>query len=478
MLWKLTRYAGVWALVCLVTTPGMSLAAPAWPQFRGPNCAGVAPTGKPPVEFGSTNNLAWKIDCPPGLSSPCIWSGHIFLTTFTKPSLETVCVSRSDGKILWRRRVPAETIEEFNPTSSPASATAVTDGKCVYVYFGSYGVLAYDFDGHEMWRKQLPLVTSLNGSGCSPALMDGLLIINRDQEDGKSTLLALDARDGRTVWETPRPEFGSSYATPILWQRGDVKDVVLSGSLRVVGYSLKDGAERWSAYGLEGLSVCPTPVIGDGQLFVASRSFGGANLPAYSKTLADMDKDNDRKIARGEGKGLLASTAIFNAIDTSKDGFLIEDEWNAYTGLIARGDYGIFALSPPGTGDVTSTHVAWKQKRGVATVPSPLFYEGRIYLVQDGGRATCYDAKTGAVFYQQERVGADGEYYASPVAADGKIYLASVRGTVSVIEAGDSLKVLSTNALDDRIMATPAIVEDKLYLRSAKHLWAFGRKGA
>ena len=463
----------LWLILALCPT-GVT-AAVAWPQFRGFNCAGVSERDKPPVEFGPTNNLIWKIDMPPGLSSPCLWEDRIFLTSFRKPHLETICIRRRDGKILWRQRAPADEIEEFNPTSSPASATPVTDGKLVYVYFGSCGVLAYNFEGQEQWRKPLPLVTSLNGSGCSPALMDGLLIINRDQEDGKSSLLALEARDGRTVWETPRPEFGSGYATPVLWQRGDVNDVVLAGSLRLVGYSLKDGSERWSAYGLEGLSVCPTPVVGDGRLFAASRSFGGSNLPTFSKTLADMDKDSDGKIARDEGTGLLASKAIFNAIDTSKDGFLVEQEWNAYTSLIARGDYGVFALRPPGTGDVTSTHVVWKQKRGVATVPSPLFYRGRIYLVQDGGRVTCYDAKTGDAIFQQERVGADGEYFASPVAADGKIYLASVRGIMSVVEAGDGLKVLAKTALDDRIMATPAVADHKLYVRTAKYLWAFGK---
>jgi outer membrane protein assembly factor BamB len=228
-----------------------SQAAAAWPQFRGPNCAGVSETDKPPVEFGPTTNLLWKIALPAGISSPCIWQDRIFLTGFTDQKLTTLCLRRRDGIVLWRQFAPAETIEEVNPDSSPASATVATDGERIYSYFGSYGLLAYDFDGRELWRKPLPLVVSLNGSGTSPVVIDGMVIVNRDQEDGKSSLLAVEARTGKTAWETPRPFAGSSYTTPVLWERGPVRDVVLAGSLRVMGYGLKDGKEQWSATGLK-----------------------------------------------------------------------------------------------------------------------------------------------------------------------------------------------------------------------------------
>lgn len=245
------------SVVCLavITTVFRAHAqgAPAWPQFRGTNCAGVSDSDKPPVEFGPTTNLLWKTALPAGMSSPCIWKDRIFLTGIPEQKLRTLCVNRRDGKVLWRQFAPAEQLEEVNPDSSPASATPATDGERVYSYFGSYGLLAYDFDGREVWRQPLPLVFSLNGSGTSPVVMDGLVIVNRDQEDGKSSLLAVDARTGKTVWETPRPKFVSSYTTPILWQRGAIKDMVLAGSLRVVGYGLKDGKEQWSADGLEAI---------------------------------------------------------------------------------------------------------------------------------------------------------------------------------------------------------------------------------
>ncbi|MBM3837876.1 MAG: pyrrolo-quinoline quinone [Verrucomicrobia bacterium] len=461
-------------VLTLLQAHGVS-AAVAWPQFRGPNCSGVSESDKPPVVFGPATNLLWKTAVPPGWSSPCVWNDRIFLTAFENGKLMTVGLRRSDGKKLWEQAAPAEKIEEINPVSSPASATPATDGRRVYVYFGSYGLLAYDFAGREQWRKPLPLVTLSNGSGTSPALIQGRLVINRDQEHGKSSLLAVNPRNGRTVWETPRPDFASSYATPILWKHGQDEEIVVAGSVRVVGYGIKDGQERWWTGGLEAVSVCPTPIIGDGQLFAASRSFGGNNMPPFPQMLADMDPNGDRKIARAEGKGLLGNKAIFDATDTDHDDIVTEQEWNAALAFIAKGDHGIFAVRAPGSGDLTDSHVVWKQKRGIATVPSPLFFRGRIYAVQDGGRVTCFEAKTGRILFEQERLGADGEYYASPICADGKIYFASTRGTVSVMKASDTLQVLARNDLGERLMATPAIADHKLYVRTANHLWAFGK---
>src|SRR5216117_3933636 len=156
--------------------------------------------------------------------------------------------------------------------------------------------------------------------------------------------------------------------------------------------------------------------------------------------------------------------------------FITEKDWTAMTNLFAKGDSGLFALRAPGVGDITGTHVAWKRTKGVAGIPSPLFYEGRVYAVQDGGRVTCWDARTGRALYEQERLGAEGEYYASPIAANGHLYLASSRGTITVVRAGDSLEVKARNDLGEPLMATPAIANDTLYARSASHLWAFGRK--
>jgi len=451
-------------------------ATPMWPQFRGLNSQGVDDHSQPPVVFGSQTNLLWKVEVPPGVSSPCLWDQYIFLTAHEAGKLSTLGVDRRDGKILWRQPAPTDQVEEVHKASNPASASPVTDGQRVYVYFASFGLIAYDFKGREQWQKPLPPPFVVNGSGTSPALCNGRLILNCDQQGGKSLLLAIEPRTGKTLWQVPRPDFPSSYTTPVLWKHDGAEELVVAGSLRVVGYGLTDGKEHWSARGLEAVSVCPTPALGDGQLYVMSRSLGegGSKLPGFADLLGMMDKNGDGKIATEEAVGPLRQDGAFEFIDRDRDGFITAAEWAESEKFIGKGEPGIFALRAPGTGDVTATHVAWKQKRAVAPVSSPLFYRSRVYVVQDGGRVTCYNAMTGEKAFEQERLEAEGEYFASPVAAQGNIYFASTRGTVTTIAASDTLKVIARNELGEPIMATPAIADSRIYVRTSGHLWAFG----
>ena len=461
--------------VCLLVAPSVVAAAEvSWSQFRGPNCQGIAERDKPPIEFGPETNLVWKTSIPSGLSSPCIHGNRIFLTALESNKLITLGIERTTGKILWRQIAPAEKIESAHSAGSPASSTPVTDGKNVYAYFGSFGLLAYDLDGREQWRNPLDVGMVINGTGTSPVLINDRLIVVCDQQEGKSFVIAVDPRSGKTLWQTPRPEFMSGYATPVLWKHNGREDVVISGSLRVVGYDLKDGKVQWSAGGLEAISVAPTPVVGSDHLYVMSRAFAGSKLPTFSDMLAKGSKDDDRRMSLAEAPSFLRDHGGFLATDRNKDGHITEDEWNAMVGHVSQGEHGLFALRPPKSGDVTATHIAWKHKRGSADVASPLLYKDRLYTVQSGGRVTCLDPKTGQPLYEQERLGADGEYFASPIAANGHIYFASTRGTVTVIEPGDTLQVKARNKLDDRIQATPAIADHKLYVRGASYLWAFG----
>lgn len=447
-----------------------------WPQFRGPNCAGVSETGKPPIYFGAKSNMLWKTEIPEGVSSPCVMRERIFLTALDQGKLVTIGVDARTGKVLWKQAAPATRIESTHRMGSPASATPASDGERVYSYFGSYGVIAYDLDGREQWRKPLDIGLVINGSGTSPALIKNRLIINGDQQDGKSFIIAIEPKSGKTLWQTPRPEFVSSYTTPVLWAHDGQDDVVLVGSVRVVAYGLNDGKERWTVRGTEGISVAPTPVVGDGQLVVMSRAFAGARIPTFPEFLAQNDKDSDGRISRDEAPGYLREHGGFMAADRDKDGHISEPEWSGMRNLITRGEHGIFAVRAPGKdakGDLTDTHVMWKDKKGAAPVASPLLYQGRVYAVQDGGRVSCYEAKSGKVLFEQERLDVDGAYFASPIAAHGHIYFASSKGIVSLVEPADTLKVKTRNDLGEAIFATPAIVRDTLYLRSAKHLWAF-----
>ena len=446
-----------------------------WPQFRGPNASGVADDEKPCFEFSAGTNLIWKTEVPPGLSSPCIWGNLIFLTAAEGQDLVTLAVNREDGKVIWRQAIEVPRPRELHKKNHSAAATPATDGKAVCVFHATFGLVAYDMAGQELWRKPMSGMVARNGSGASPAMIEGRLILNCDVEEGKSFLAAYEPSSGKELWRTPRAGFISGYTTPVLWSYGNHQDLAISGSLKVVGYDFRDGRERWSIPGTEAVSVAPTPVVGDGQLYVMSRSFGGSKLPAFALLLLGTDKNVDGKISREEAPREFIEQGMFAGLDRNQDGFITDKEYDEALAVLGQADYGIFAIRSPGEGVLSTNQLAWKHRKGVAGVSSPLYYRGRVYVVQDGGRVTCYNAKSGEKYLEQERLGADGEYFSSPVAADGKIFFVSNRGVVSVIEAADTLKVLARNALEEPIMTTPAIVNDSLYVRSDHHLWAFGR---
>ncbi|MBI3876569.1 MAG: PQQ-binding-like beta-propeller repeat protein [Verrucomicrobia bacterium] len=466
-------------LLCFVFTAAVANAAdPWWPQFRGPNCSGVSESAKPPVEFGPGTNQLWKIAVPPGPSSPCVWADRIFLTAFDAGKLEVLCFARGDGKLLWKSAVPAEKLEEFHVTEgSPAASSCATDGQRVVSYFGSFGLVCHDFAGKELWRHPLPVAQSPGGfgSGGSPSLAGGLVLLNRDQTTGCS-LLAVDVKTGKKVWEAARADVMPGFGSPIVWKNGGADEVVMSGSLKLKAYDLKTGAERWSLAGMPSFT-CTTPVVGDGLLFFAGWAPGKGDfqMPTWEQMLQKYDKNKDGIITPDEVKGTDMET-FFRAQDINRDGKLTKEDNDMMRAMMAKGENVLLAVKPGGKGELSEDKVAWKQTRGLPYVPSPLYYQGRIYLIRDGGMASCFDAKMGKVFYQQERLNAIGSYYASPVAADGHIYVASLNGKVTVLQSGgDAPKILHQAEFGERILATPALVEKKLYLRTPTALFAFGK---
>ena len=449
----------------------------AWPQFRGPNGIGVGEAQSLPVRFGPNENLVWEAIVPKGASSPCIWGDRIFLTGVSDGRLETLAVDRKTGRILWHRPAPKVELEDVhNIYGSPAAPTPATDGQRVYVYFGSYGLLCYDFTGKELWKKPLPKPITVWGSSTSPIVAGDRVLLKCDQDVG-SYLLAVDARSGKTIWKTERPGFPKGFATPMVWNHDGIDEVIVPGTLRLKAYDLEHGKERWSVAGLARI-VCPTPVTGQGLLFVSAWTPGAdpgdrIKAPSFDEQLAKNDKNKDGKITLDE----VHEDALrrrFRHFDANKDGVVLRDEWNSMVHVFDKAQNVLLAIRPGGKGDVTDTHIVWKQTRYIPYVPSPLYYRGRIHLVKDLGITSCYDAATGKPLYQ-ERLGVRGNYYASPVAGDGKIYMASEPGVVAVLRAGDTLDVLARNDLGEPILATPAIVDGKLYVRTEGHLYAFGK---
>src|SRR5262245_18071759 len=405
-----------------------------WPQFRGPDSSGLG-EGAPPVNFGPDQNVLWKTAVGPGLSSPIIWEGRIFLTEFDRANkrLATLCIDRLTGKVLWRRDVAPEQIEKVHEISSPAGATPATDGERVYVYFGSYGLLCYDFNGNLKWERRLPMPDNPYGAVASPIVAGELLALNHQGKE--SYLLGVNRRDGRTVWKTDRSMFQYGWSTPVHRRHDGIDEiVVLGGDLkpdhRLMAYNLSDGAERWWVGGLPPCGKS-TPVIGDGLLFFAAPDI-------ILETAAE--KQNPDRAAQ------------------------------FYANNAAR----VTAVRPGGKGAISQAHIAWSERKGVPGVPSPLYYNGRLYTIQNGGIVFCRVAKTGELVYSG-RLGAPGYYYSSPVAADQKIYIASEEGVVSVLDSGAELKILATNKLDGAILATPALANGNIYVRTENHMYAFGK---
>jgi outer membrane protein assembly factor BamB len=466
------------ALVAMLILPGATRAAENWPQFRGPNASGVSESAKPPTEFAPGTNQLWKIAVPPGASSPCVWGDWIFLTAFEGGKLETLCYARSDGKLIWKADARAEEIEEFSSTEgSPAASTVATDGQRVVSYFGSCGLVCYDPKGKELWRHSLPTAQTAGsfGSGASPAIVEGLVLVNRDQATVGS-LLAVDLKTGKKVWETARPDVTQSFGTPIFWKNQGASEVVMSGSLKLKGYDLKTGAERWSLAGMPSFT-CTTPVLGDGLLYFAGWSPGKepGTFPVFADLAQGLDKNGDGAITPEEAKGS-SLESFFKSLDTNGDGKIVAEDLEVMKANMAKGENVLVAVKPGGKGVLADNQVAWKQTRGLPYVPSPLYYRDRVYLVRDGGIVSSFDAKTGAPHYQQERIEALGNYYASPVAADGRIFVTSLNGHLTVLEAGGDLpKVLHRADFGERISATPALVGTALYLRTASALYAFGQ---
>jgi outer membrane protein assembly factor BamB len=455
----------------------------AWPQFRGPGGSGVADGQKPPVEFGPNKNVKWKVPVPPGISSPIIVADKLVLTAFDGGNLYTIAYNRADGKEAWRAQAPAKQIEDFHKTEgSPAASTPATDGVRIVSYFGSCGLVCHDLSGKQLWKLELPVAEVFGrfGSGVSPVIADGVVILLRDVVKD-STILAVDVVKGTRLWEKKRQSL-VSWSTPAIWDTPEGKQVVAPGLGKMVAYDLKTGEEQWTVQGMPS-GTCTTPVTADGKLYFAGWSPGGAEDTAFKMP----SFDELLKLAGAEKLGYVTKEAsektflkgFFEAQDTNKDGKLTRDEWDANLKLFASGINSAFALKAGGTGDVTNTHVLWKKKKGLPYIGSALVYRGQYVMIKDGGLVTAYDATTGKDVYVQERVAAEGKYYASPVAANGHIYFTTLDdGTVTVLKAGAAkAEVVATNPpLGERVAATPTIADDTLYIRTAGHLYAFAAK--
>jgi outer membrane protein assembly factor BamB len=386
-----------------------------WPGWRGRNGSGIASAGSPAIHFSANEGYRWKVPVPGrGNSSPVVCSDRVFLTTqldgTDPPSLAVLAFDRGDGRLLWQAEAGRARGRTHNKNGH-ASATVATDGERVFAFFGSTGLFCYDLYGQPQWRAELGDLSHKWGTAASPILV-GDLVIQLCDSEAESYLAAFDKRNGSEVWRTPRASYGC-WSTPVLVEAGV-------------------GGEAGSELVVNG---------------TASKSSDGRMVVAY-------DPHDGRPLWRVRG-----TTELVTPTTLVGDGLIYS----------ASGRYGpVMAIRPGGSGDVTDTRVVWKLPRRGPYIPSGVVYRNRLYLLHDVRDVTCYNAGDGERIWTG-RLG--GRFTASLVAAAGRIYAVSEKGTVFVVAAGDSFQLLAKNEMNEDCLATPAIANGELFLRTENHLY-------
>jgi outer membrane protein assembly factor BamB len=412
-------------LGCVLAGLGAGAPAADWLQFRGPGGSGVSPEKGLPLTWGQQQNVAWKTELPgPGTSSPVLVGDRIFLTYYTgynvpgKPRGEMadlkrhlVCLDRKAGRVRWTRDVPAKLPEQdtIREGHGYASSTPAADAERVYAFFGKSGVFALDHDGKQLWQADVGSGLNGWGSAASPVLHGELVIVNAGVES--ESLVALDRKTGKEVWRARGIK--ESWNTPVLVAgTGGKAELVVAIFGKVLGFDPATGEQLWSCATEIGWYMVPSLVAHEGAVYCIGGRNGGGSL----------------------------------------------------------------AVRTGGRGDVTRTHRLWAEKRG-SNVPSPVYHQGHLYWMNEGnGIAYCADAATGKVVYE-ERVERAGQVYASALLADGRVYYLDRGGRGFVLAAKPRFEVLAVNDLRDgsTFNASPVAADGRLFLRSDKYLYCIGK---
>jgi len=420
-----------------------------WPQWRGPLASGVSPYGKAPIKWDENKNIKWKIEIPgKGHATPVTWDNLIFVLTAAetdkkisskkevpakpdqgqgqRPPMNTttenvykfmvLAIDRSDGSIKWQHTAREELPHEgTHPTSTWASGSPATDGEHVFAYFGSRGLYCYDMQGKLIWDKDFGDMTMRMtwGEGNSPALYKDTIVVTWDHE-GQSFIIALDKKTGKELWKVDRDET-TSWATPLIVESNGKPQVITSATSKIRSYDLATGQLLWESTGMT-MNAIPSPVAANGMVYIMS-GFRGSALQA---------------IRLSEAKENIAG----------------------------------------------STALVWTLDKDTPYTPSPLLYDDMLYFTAFlNNTLSCYNASTGEAYYQVQKLeGLGMGLYASPVGADGKIYIPNRNGKTQVIKHGAQFEILATNKLDDSFSASPVIVDNELYLRGEKYLYCITEK--
>ena len=450
-----------------------------WPQFRGPNGSGVYETAGLPSQFGPDKNVIWKKTIPTGYSSPVLTKNHIFLTACENEKLLILCIDRKTGDILWKKEAPRSRKEKLDFRNNPASPSPTTDGENVYVFFPDFGMLGYDLGGKELWRLPLGPFDNEYGMGASPILADDKVILVCDQNTD-SFIIAVDKNSGKIVWKKQRPEATSGHCTPAVYtpKEGGTQ-ILVPGSFLLISYSAKTGDRLWWTAGLP-FEMKATPVIRNGVLFIngyaspLNQPENQVKIPSFEKALEKFDADKNGQFSKEE---LPAESPydFFDFVDLAKDGRLDKQDWNYFEAALASLN-GMLAIRLGGKGDMTEKNTLWAYRRYVPQLPSPLLYKDVLYMINDVGFMTSLNPENGEVIAQGRLRGAGSKFFASPVAADNKVFMASLRGKISVLKPDGSNEIIAINDLKEDCYATPAIGKERIYIRTVNTLYCFGKE--
>lgn len=442
------------------------MGAEPWSRFRGPNGTGVSGDRGFPLKFGKSENLVWRTPVRPGKSSPVLSERHVFLTGAEGTKLYTQCFDRETGKLLWEREEERARSPIGNALNHAAAISAATDGSNVYVFFKDYGMISYDALGKPRWRVPLgPFNTSM-GLGSSPVVAGGSVMIVADQLDG-SFAAAFDARNGEMKWKTARGET-EGWGSPFVLG----KHLITASRGQFGAYDLASGKRVATHEGM-GSAIVASPAFENGMMYV----FGYASdAPSpFTTRLSKFDRNNDGQLTADE----YGEDPFVHAIARyrgNRDMVVTKDEWDARQVEIG-GATSLTGLRVSQDGGKIRTEEVWRFEKGfVGVIPSPLAYQGVVYVVKNGGILMAFDGATGKQHKAGRLDGSPGGYSSSPVAAEGRVYIASEEGKISVLKAGPEWEVVQVNDLDEGCFATPALSGGSLYVRTSLALYRFGSR--
>jgi outer membrane protein assembly factor BamB len=462
-------------LLSALQTRSVVAADPQFVYFRsdGGRQSGAGPL---PFQLGAPDSLEWRIDLDSGHSTPLLYAGKIFVTTYRPNSRELalVALDQKSGRQLWRQAIIPEHVEQTHQIGNPATATPACDGERLFVFFGSAGLFCYDLEGRKLWEQKMGPFRDEYGAGSSPIVAGDKVIINQDH-DTESFLAAFDRKTGRKLWKMARPDAVRSYSTPVMWTQNGRAQLLVAGALRLSAYDPEDGKVLWWVNGLARI-VIPTPIAAGPMVYMASWAPGGdsgkrISLLSWQDALAKWDANHDGKLSKNEIDDHEVLDRFFR-MDLNQDGTLDQQEWDRHAEVFRRAQNALLAIKPEGSGELDDKAIVWKHSRGVPYVATPVLDRGILWMVKEGGIVTKLDAASGELL-QEERVPGFGNYFASPVAGDGRVYFASEPGTVSIVASEKNWRLISSRDFHEKIYATPCLQDNQMFLRTDRALYCF-----